>query len=192
MNTTDDLWKEFENRMIFNGHYLLTSGNHSDIYFNKYLIWVHPDLRERTIRSLRNLIVSRYVDLPNYNNVVVTGPATAGSLWANAVARMFGLPFIYCEKDTQNGHDIMIFRRGFEKYVKDSLVLIIEDIMTTGKSLRLTWEAVYRNHGAVMNYFCIWNRKGKDPNSVFKKEAENWDPKDCELCKKKVPLYSFK
>lgn len=181
------LWNELKNTVLYDGHFKLTSGNHSDKYFNKDLLWLYPRLREKLISELRDLLLNKYA----YNELdfIMTAPATAGSLWACAVARMFGKPFIYCEK---NDKGEMIFRRGFEDYIKDNRFIIIEDVITTGKSLKSTMHSIFKNGGHVEAYFCIWDRRGDNPHSVIEEKAHDYDPSNCPFCEQRIPLTSFK
>lgn len=188
INYTKELWNELKNTVIYKGHFKLTSGNHSDLYFNKDLLWIYTRLREKIIVELRNLLLERYPNILK-NHVIFTGPATAGSLWACSVSRAFGFPFIYCEKDE---NEEMVFRRGFENYIKERPFIIIEDVITTEKSLRTTINAIHRHGGHVINYFCIWDRRGGNCNSIFKEKAYDYNPDNCLLCEQKIPLTSFK
>ncbi len=181
------MYKDLKDKVIFEGHYLLTSGNHSNIYFNKDIILTDPDLRAKLV----HLLTSKVSTLLPYRegiNLVITGPATAGSMWADLIADRLHCSFVYCEKI----NDKMIFRRGFDKYLNDKDVFVIEDIVTTMGSLNKTIKAIEKVGGNFIGYCCIWDRSGNNPFSIIQETVEHWGPENCPLCKQNIPLTSFK
>lgn len=186
--------------VIKEGHFILTSGRHSNIYCGKDTINTLPDVRDIIIRDLTAkvglLIPERMKDY------IITGPAVAGITWAHPVAVNLRLPFVYPEKDKlkisddndfNSFVDIMEYRRGFDTFLKGKKVIIVEDIITTGKSVLLTKDAIERCGGILIGVVCIWNRSyWKYDNLVIDSTLDNpvfdWERGECPLCKENVPL----
>ena len=187
-----------EQNIIKNGHFLLTSGLHSDTYIQKDDILIPPFVRNTVIDAIAQEC-DKYINVNSpyetnfYNNYVIIGPATAGSSFAALVAHQVELPFLYCEKEnlhvrvkadpltedvtedwkTTEKSRKMVFRPNFAKYLKDKKVIIIEDIITTGGSVEKTINAVNRCGGEVRKVICIWNRGTYEPYFNRKYEDGN-------------------
>lgn len=177
------------------GHWKLRSGNHSNIYCNKDAINQHPNLKY-TIATRLQVMVLRFLSA-NYTNIddeniVITGPAIAGAIWAAPVAKDMMMPFVYPEKATEAGKDIMVFRRGYDKFLDGKKVVIVEDIISSGGSVRLTIDAVERCGGEVIYVAAIWNRTGASfkcsSDAIMNDRAEMWSHDECPLCKMNEPL----
>lgn len=204
------LVKQFiELGIVKKDHYKLTSGNHSDLYCSKDAINLHPLLRTEVLVNLSKMAGKFIVDL-NFQpheyaeKVVITGPAVAGAIWAAPVAGKWQLPFVYPEKakvekgtmmeSNQGTEDVMIFRRGYDKFLKGKLVIIVEDIISTGKSINLTADAIKRCEGIPLAAVAIWNRTGATFDfpceSIINQEVPMWAPgvDTCPLCDQGVPL----
>ena len=175
--------------IIKQGHYKLTTGKHSNIYFQKDELW-HRDV------NLRNLIIDKLYSLSRIDNYInceiVTGPATAGSMWALSIALELQTPFVYCEKKD----DKMVYGRGFDKIIENKKILIVEDIITTGKSVKKTIQAIIENKGTISGIVCIWNRKRTIFDypvfSLINKIVYEFDSDDCPQCNNKEPLHDPK
>lgn len=186
--------------IIKTGHFMLTSGRHSDIYCNKDLINPNPLVREAVTMDLTTVVEHDVINqvAPNEvsSKIIITGPAVAGAIWALPVANALGTAFVYPEKGkVHNGHniaDIMEFRRGYDKFLEDRLVIIVEDIITTGKSVNLTADAIKKCGGLVSAVVAIWNRTGKTfdfPSfALINDKVDDWDRDDCPLCAGGIPL----
>lgn len=188
-----------EAKVVKNGHFLLSSGRHSNVYINKDSIFSNPLL----FQYVKDVIMSHTLDdISNYD--VVTGPAIAGSILAAPIAMSTGLIFVYPEKvtktcvnpKTQNVFEHpngMQFRRGYDKVISGKRILLIEDIITTGGSVQQTIDAATECGGTVKDVISIWNRSGWKPKtcsvfSIINDKVESWDKEDCPDCQNGIPL----
>ncbi len=122
---------------LLEGHFRLSSGRHSDRFVQKFRILEDPVLLEPVARA----IAGRFRALAP---TVVVGAAVGGILLAYEVARQLGTKAIFVEKE--NG--LPVLRRGFTLTAQDR-ALIVEDVVTTGLSVRETI-GVVRSHGAAI------------------------------------------
>lgn len=121
---------------ILRGHFLLTSGRHSDVYFEKFRVLERPDVLSALCSEIASHFRKSKFDL-------VAGPTTGGIIIAFEVARQMGNPAVYVE--SENGKKKL--RRG-ASIAADTRVLVVDDVLTTGTSLFEVLE-VLKEHGAV-------------------------------------------
>ena len=172
--------------IVKTGHFKLTSGKHSMYYVNKDSIWLNHECASAVLHSL----VLKADDISSAHPFdFITGPAVAGAMFAVVVSVMFSVPFVYPEKDSQGN---MVFRRGFDKFIKGKRGLIIEDIITTGGSLKKTADGLAACGAEATAGIVIWNRTGEKPipyvYSLVDEPITSYDPSDCPLCKNGTPL----
>ena len=169
--------------VIRKGHFLLASGLHSPVYWEKFQVLQYPQYTEELCR----MIASRYRD---QKVEVVAGPTTGGIILAYEVARQLGVRGIFAEK-SQNGP--RAFRRGFT-ISPGERVLIVDDIMTTGGSINETIDAVNKLRGNIIGIGILVDRSEKKnefgvPLFSCHKTAElTYKPESCPLCKGGKPL----
>jgi orotate phosphoribosyltransferase len=166
------------------GHFRLKSGLHSARYLEKFLVLQYPTLASELCRRMATEVVGLG---PN----VVVGPTTGGVLLAFETARhlsgMTGWEVrgLFAEPTLLAGGREL--RRGFEVSRGDTIVLV-DDILTTGGSLRETREAVERAGGHAVAAVVMVDRSsgpvevGVPVRSVGKIEIPTWEPGDCPLC----------
>jgi orotate phosphoribosyltransferase len=131
-----DLGNDLASRgALLEGHFRLSSGRHSDRFVQKFRILEDPMLLEPVARAIAQPFRS-------LDPTVVVGAAVGGILLAYEVARQLGTKAIFVEKE--NG--VPVLRRGFTLSPSDR-ALIVEDVITTGLSVRETI-AVVRGYGA--------------------------------------------
>lgn len=135
---------------ILRGHFVLTSGRHSDVYFEKFRVLEKPDV----LSALCQEIASHYADS---GIDCVAGPTTGGIIIAFEVARLLGIPAVYVE--TENGEKTL--RRG-KTLEPGTKVLIVDDVLTTGRSLFETRDAITKAGGVVSGYGVLINRAQGD------------------------------
>lgn len=162
---------------LMEGHFKLTSGRHSNRYMQCAQVLQYPQYTEK----LAAHIVEKFKD---DGIELVVGPAMGGIIVAYEVARQLGLPGIFCEREGGN----MALRRGF-KIQPGVKVLVVEDVVTTGGSVKEVIEVVKEQGGEVLGVGLLVDRSGGDVDFGVKKEAvltmsiESWEAEDCPLCK---------
>ncbi|MCB9357554.1 MAG: orotate phosphoribosyltransferase [Calditrichaeota bacterium] len=162
------------------GHFLLSSGRHSNVYVEKFRLLERPELTEQFAREIAKQF---RIAAPS----LVVGPLTGGILVAHEVAKALSVPFAFPERVDGK----MEWRRGF-KIVSGQRVLICEDVITTGLSVAEVKEAVEREGGIVVG-ICALIQRGDttlapSPCAVVKLSLESWTTEECPLCKQGVPL----
>lgn len=162
---------------LLKGHFQLSSGMHSDSYVQCALALRDPRDAERIGRELTALFGGTRVDL-------VAGPAMGGVILAHEAARAAGVPSVFSERE--NGR--MTFRRGFGMEAGQK-VLVVEDVITTGGSVREVL-ALIKNAGAeAVGVGSIVNRSGLDSldgaplKSLVALSLAKYRPEECPLCK---------
>ena len=179
-----DLLKIFKEKgALLEGHFLLSSGLHSNRYIQCAKILQYPDIAEKLAMLLVNKLATRYSLLVNNCDVVVS-PAIGGIVIGQEVARQLNCRAIFCERE--NG--IMKLRRGFE-IKKNEKCLIVEDVITTGGSTKEVIDVVKRCGGKVVGIASIIDRSELKNFSVslLKLKIKTYNQKECLLCKKGVP-----
>lgn len=161
------------------GHFLLNSGLHSKYYFEKFRILENPESASRLCSIIAAHFKGKKFDW-------VVGPTTGGIIIAFEVARQLNK----CAGFAEERGGKRIVGRGFDISNKD--VLIVDDVMTTGKSLLDTIEAVKEKRGTVIGVAVLIDRCSvKLPFEYFatyRKVVENFDPEACPLCREGSPL----
>jgi len=158
------------------GHFLLTSGLHSPVYWEKFRVLQFPAYTER----LCKLIAEHY---RGSNIEVVAGPTTGGVILAFEVARLMGVKAIFAEKE--GGH--RVFRRGLN-INQGSRVLVVDDVLTTGGSVKDVIDAVEKLGGNVIGIGVLVDRTRQDAKftaplfSCLCTDAVTYRPEECPLC----------
>ena len=147
-NETRDLLKETE--ALMEGHFILSSGLRSEKYVQCAKLLMHPQKAETICRSLADKIKSSKIVFD-----IVVSPAIGGILAGYEVARHLAVPTFFTER--VNGK--FTFRRGFQ-LDKCKNVLIVEDVITTGKSSLECAATIQEFGGKIAGYACIIDRSG--------------------------------
>jgi orotate phosphoribosyltransferase len=177
----------FENTgALLNGHFLLSSGKHSDRYFEKFSLLRRPRDTETVCRAFTERFQDANID-------VVVGPTTGGVLLAFEVARQLGVAAAFAER-ASDGSLQREFRRG-TTFVRGARVLLLDDILTTGGSVRETVIALERHDVEIVSIGLLVDRSagsvtfGRYPVfPLLSLRVDAWDPADCPLCRTCVPL----
>lgn len=174
---TEKLLKDL--KVLLEGHFLLNSGLHSKYYFEKFRILENPDATSKLCR----MIGDKYKE-KNFDWVI--GPTTGGIIIAFEIAHQLKKLAGFAEE--REGKRII--GRGFD--IKEKKVLIVDDVMTTGKSLIETIDAVKEKGAHIIGIAVLIDRCSANLPfeyfSTYRKIVENFDPEKCPLCKEKIPL----
>lgn len=159
---------------MLKGHFELSSGLHSNRYFQCAKLLQHTGIAEKVGRELAKLITEE-VD-------VVVGPALGGMIIAHEVARALNKRSIFVER--KDG--IMCLRRGFE-ISKGEKAVIIEDVITTAKSAQEAAKVIEELGAEITGYGCIVDRSqgktGLKIESLVQMDPEVYTADNCPLCK---------
>lgn len=146
---TEDVLDEFRKvGALLEGHFILSSGRRSPVFLQKALVFSHPKTTERLCAALAPKLLAAFGRID-----VVCGPAVGGLIPGYETARALGCRSIYTER--QDG--VMSLRRGFT-VASHERVVIVEDIVTTGVSMRETDEALKKAGANVVGAGCIVDR----------------------------------
>ncbi len=166
--------------VMLEGHFLLTSGRHSDRYMQCARLFQYPDISEGFSKDLAG----------NFKGVtLVAGPAIGGIILAYEVARQLIVPNIFAERE--NG--VMTLRRGFS-VPKGTKVLVVEDVVTTGGSVKEVIELVRSLGGEVVGVGSIVDRSdgkvdfGVPFHAVVSMGIKSYEPDECPLCRAGIPV----
>jgi len=165
---------------LLEGHFLLSSGRHSDRYCQCAKLLQYPDRAARVIALITEQVKDLEIDM-------VVGPAMGGIIVAYELGRQLGVPAIF----TERVDNVMTLRRGFEVKPGQKL-LITEDVVTTGKSSLETIEVLKSFGAEVIGVACLADRSSGDfPYPIYsatKLDIQSWEPDDCPLCKLGLPF----
>jgi orotate phosphoribosyltransferase len=168
---------------VLNGHFLLTSGLHSPVYWEKFQVLQYPNYTTELCQMIANHFRNQKIE-------VVAGPTTGGIILAYEVARQMGIRGIFAEK-IANGE--RAFRRGFN-IAPGERVLIVDDILTTGGSIREVMAAVNSKRGKIIGIGVLVDRSGQRIDfgvplfSCHRAEIITYKPESCPLCAAGTPL----
>lgn len=148
-----DILQEFiDAKAILKGHFILSSGLHSDTYMQCARVLMNPKSAEKLYQSLAQKIKTELAD--NMPDIVVS-PAMGGVIIGYEIARMLEIPAIFCER--VDGE--FTLRRGFDLNRKQK-VLVVEDVLTTGKSSLETFALVKKFGCEIVAESCLVDRSG--------------------------------
>jgi len=181
--------------IITNTHVVYASGRHGDTYINKDSVYPHTDKISALCRTVAEKFEKEEID-------VVAGPTVGGVILAQWTAHFLSqmnkkevLAVFAEEITTKYGEKKRTFKRGYDKLIKDKKVLVVEDVLTTGGSVKKVVESAASFGAKVIACAALVNRGGvKDADVGTKITAlmdislSSWEEKDCPLCKKGVPV----
>lgn len=167
---------------IQKGHFVLTSGNHSDTYIQCARILERPDVTSKLCRELIKPWQNRNVD-------IVIGPALGGIILSYELSRLFKSKAMYLERVEGN----LTPRRGFTIDAA-SQVIVAEDVITTGGSVKEVIDVIEKYKAKVIGIIALVDRRpektrklfGVEFNSIIKVTPPIYQPDKCPLCKKGI------
>lgn len=181
MSEKDILMRLDETGAMLEGHFILSSGLHSNRYVQCAKLLMHPAQAEWAAMELAKEFLSIDVDL-------VVSPAIGGIVIGQEVAEHLNVPHIFVEK--VNG--VPTLRRGFE-IPRGAKVVVVEDVVTTGKSTREVMRVIEESGGVVVAACGIVNRGGGETldvpfHALVKLQIEVFEPSECPLCASGITL----
>ena len=172
-----------ETGVLLQGHFLLTSGRHSDKYMQCARVFQYPEYSEELSRMLAAQLSDLDIDL-------VIGPAIGGIVFSYEMGRALGVKTLFAERE--NG--TMTLRRGFS-IKPGSRVLVVEDAVTTGGSVKEVIALVESLDAQVVGVGSLVDRSGGTVDfgvpfyAVYRTKIESFTAEECPICKEgKIPL----
>lgn len=170
-----------QSKALLEGHFLLTSGRHSAQYMQCAQVlqypWLAAQLGERLAEKFAGWDIQ-----------TVIGPAMGGILVAHEVGKALKVRALFAERE--NGE--MTLRRGFHLEPGEK-VLVVEDVITTGKSVREVLNAVQQQKAVAVGVGVLVDRSGGKQdfgiplNSLVSMEIESFAAAECPLCQQGIP-----
>ncbi len=167
---------------LLDGHFRLTSGKHSNQYFQCARVLQYPE----HARALCSVIADHY---RNQGITLVISPAIGGIVVGQETGRLLNVRTIFAERD--NGE--MKIRRGFEIFPDDK-ILICEDVITTGGSVREVADLLTGMGHQVAGIASIVDRSNGKADfpvpyfSILRLDVTAWEPENCPLCSQGIPV----
>ena len=168
---------------IMDGHFLLTSGLHSPHYVEKFNVLQHPAYTAQLCAAMAEKFKDAEIE-------TVVGPVTGGILLAHETGKSLGTRAIFTERVDGK----MTFRRGFSLRAGER-VLIVEDIVTTGGSIKEVIEVVKAAGAVPVAVSMLVDRSGGKADfgdvpstALLTMDVETYAPETCPLCAKGVPM----
>jgi orotate phosphoribosyltransferase len=168
------------------GHFLLSSGKHSDKYLEKFDLLRNPRETQIACSGFAERFRDARID-------VVVGPTTGGVILAFETARQLGTAAAYAERASEGslGREI---RRG-TTFAPGTRVLVVDDVMTTGGAIRETLAALAPHPVEVVGIGVLVDRTGGTTEldcvplyALVKMDVKAWDAAECPLCQAGIPL----
>lgn len=196
MNPNDEVLSMLQqaNGLIMNDHFVYTSGKHGSVYINKDALYPHTKFASRVGELFATANKGKNID-------VVCGPSLGGIILSQWTAHHLSnleekeILGVYTEKDSEGNQ--VFSRRGYDKFVTGKNVLIVEDLTTTGGSVKKVVDTVKAAGGNVVSVAVMVNRNPEGVNSDFMGapftslailKADAFDESDCPMCKEGKPI----
>ena len=168
---------------LLTGHFQLRSGLHSDHYFQAALVLQHTLIAAKLCAAMAEPWRDMGIE-------TVISPAVGGIIVGQEVGRALGIRAVFAEKDDNSN---LVLRRGFT-FKPGEKVLVAEDVVTKGGRVQQTIDLV-RAHGAVPVGVTVMVDRSLESvdfgipfKSLLKLDLQTFDPAECPLCKKGVPI----
>ena len=182
------------NAIITDTHVVYASGKHGNAYVNKDAVYPHTEKISALCRMIAEKFKGKGVE-------VVAAPTIGGVILSQWVAHFLSkfdkreVLGVFSEEKIDGGEKTRFFKRGYNKLIPGKKVLVVEDILTTGGSVKKVIDAVKGLGGDVVACAALVNREkvsgemlGAKLTSLIEINLDAWDEKDCPLCKKNVPV----
>jgi orotate phosphoribosyltransferase len=167
---------------LLEGHFKLTSGLHSNTYFQCAKVLQYPEYLTEICRNIASYFNGLDID-------TVISPAVGGIVVGTEIGRQLGVKTVFAERKEGN----MVLRRGFT-ISPDEKVLVVEDVITTGGSVAEVIEVVQGAGARVVGVGSVVDRSNgtvtlaEKQFSLLTLEVKNYEPDSCPLCAAEIPL----
>jgi orotate phosphoribosyltransferase len=171
-----DIYKRHD--ALLEGHFLLSSGLHSDRFLQSALVMQYPVIAEQVVQELA-------LQMYDVKFTTVVSPAVGGIRFGYEFARQLKKRAVF----TERVNEVMTFKRGFALEPGEKVV-IAEDVVTTGKSTKECMKAVEDAGGDIVAITCLVDRSNGAAQfdvpffPLVQVDVSVYDPADCPLCKK--------
>jgi orotate phosphoribosyltransferase len=186
--------------VIHDDHFVYINGDHGEGWIAKDLIFPHTEAAGELCAMLAEAVSGRRFE-------IVCGPATGGLIVAMWTAHELGLPFVFAEHGKEQGYDPrsaapgplrppFVLKRGYDEWVRNRKVLVVDDVVNTGESVRETVEVIAAAGGEVVAVAALCTRGNAGPADVGSDDLvyltevaiPSWPAAECELCRRGVPV----
>lgn len=181
--STEEIKKIFiDSGALLEGHFRLTSGRHSDRYIQCARVLMEPKYTSALCGHLAEAFKNDAVD-------VVVGPAMGGIVISYEMARQLGVPSLFTERVEGK----MTLRRNFT-IEPGQKILVVEDVVTTGGSVKEVIDIVRENGGEVVGVALLVDRSngkvdlGARVEACLSMDVKSYEAEDCPLCKAGLPI----
>lgn len=167
-----------ESGAVLHGHFILTSGLHSDTYMQCAKLFEHGDISAELCRMAADKV-------KKYNADVIVSPAVGAIIFGYELSKQLGIPNMFAEREKTGAFAL---RRGFE-LKKGSRVIVAENVVTTGGSVKEVIELINSLGSTVVAVAEVVDRSGGTvdfgvPNeSLLQISVKTYSPDDCPMCK---------
>jgi len=182
--------------IVSDSHFVYTSGRHGSVYVNKDALYVHSEIISVLCQRMSQAYDADSVD-------VVVAPVLGGVVLSQWVAhalsqrRRSGETLaVFVEKSSESTDKRFHFTRGYDKYIAGKNILVVEDILATGGSVRQVVELVRQHGGNIIGVSVLCNRGNVQPhdignvpiNTLIEIDLQTYAAEVCPLCESGVPV----
>jgi orotate phosphoribosyltransferase len=182
--------------LIENDHFVYISGQHGSGWIDKDAVYPHTERTSALAKMIAEAVAGDEIE-------VVCGPATGGLIIAQWVAHHLGVLAVFGEHgdlhpagDDPHARRSFTIKRGYDRLVRDRNVLVVDDVINTGFSIRGIIDSVREDGGTVTVAASVCNRGELTPQQVTVEKLVNltditldsWPRADCPLCREGVPI----
>lgn len=182
--------------IVRDSHFVYTSGRHGSVYVNKDALYVHPEVISVLCQRMAQAYDPDSID-------VVVAPALGGIVLSQWVAhalnqrRRSGEALaVFVEKSSDSTDKRFLFTRGYDKYIPNKNILVVEDILSTGGSVHQVVELVRQHNGNIVGVSALCNRGNVQPHDIgdvpiktlIELDLQTYAAEECPLCAADVPI----
>jgi len=181
MNNSELLDVFRKTNALLNGHFLLTSGRHSNQYFQCAKVLQYPEHTTNICKIIADKFMDTEID-------TVISPAIGGIVVGQEIARQLNTRFIFAERENNS----LTLRRGFDIEEGEN-ILVCEDVVTTGGSVFEVIDIVKSKKANLVGVGIIVDRSngkvdfGVPQISTLQMEVISYSEEECPLCKEGTP-----